>query len=394
MLLSLLLSVFGFIKSDEFDFAFWGALIIAIFIITISAPVSGVRFELQLLTLTFLVFALLVKLVLSRLEKNTTLSNNSICIRPFIGQILGLFTIFAYVYGAGGVTGIGRSWIDIATNRSTLELLATNASQILFILALTVFLFLYIKEEKIKYFFFAVILGLLFLALTRVKAYLLPILLPYVFLTYKNNKNKPLKLIFKGLIFLFMVIFLYIGTTTVRWLGSAENIDFNKLQETTQVATQSGVERNLSHQFSSIFDYYLHNDFLYGQTYLTFLNPLLKIINEEPIENPMYIYSNILHGESSKMKGSVHPTVIVDSYANFGFFAVFVGGLILFFLSVIYKRLVKGKVFRYSLFLVVSSYSIPMLIRGSVYYGCLYFILLLTIGIFSEKFISIKSGNK
>lgn len=394
MLLSLLLSVFGFIKSDEYDFAFWGALVIAIFIITISAPATGVRFELQLLTFTFLVFALLVKLVVLRLEKSTSRLNDSTCINPFVGQVLGLFSICTYVYGAGGVTGVARSWVDIATSRTTPELLATNASQIFFTLALTVFLFLYIKEGKIKYFFFAVILGLLFLALTRVKAYLLPILLPYVFLIYKNNKSKPIQLVFKGGVFLCMVVFLYLGTTIVRWLGSTENVDFNRIQGTTQSAIQSGVERNLYYQSSSVFDYYLQNDLLYGQTYFTALNPLLKVINEEPVENPMYIYSNILYGEGSKMKGSVHPTIIVDSYANFGVFAVFVGGLILYFLSVVYKCLVKGKAFRYSLFLIVSSYSIPMVIRGSVYYGCLYFILLLTIGILSEKLILIKSGNK
>jgi hypothetical protein len=89
----------------------------------------------------------------------------------------------------------------------------------------------------------------------------------------------------------------------------------------------------------------------------------------------MYLYSELMYGQSFTMKGSAHPTLFVDSFANFGGAGVFVGVFWLFLMSKIYSIFSSFGGLGRTCFLVISSYSIPLILRGSVYYGALYLIL-------------------
>jgi hypothetical protein len=190
-----------------------------------------------------------------------------------------------------------------------------------------------------------------------------------------------------------MGVFLYIFTTVIRWGGKFSDFDYNKLLDTYESATSAGIERNLFYQFSEIFSYYFVNPPTYMQTYLTLFNPILKVFGIEGIQNPMYLYSEIIYGGSGLMKGSAHPTIFADSYANLGAFGAVLGAFYIFFFYFLTRCYIQKSQFKLCSVIVIYSYTIPLIARGSVYYGFLYLVLLLTTTMIFNQFISRKMTN-
>jgi oligosaccharide repeat unit polymerase len=372
LILSLLISLYASYKSEESIFLFWISISAVLFMLAINSDLGLYSGYLMIFIFMFVFYSFIISnlYAFKHIPKEIDLRIRD---KPllFIAITCTLFAIVTYVIGAGGLDGIKRTWIDIATNRTTIELIISNFSQLFYIFSISCFLLLYKSNRKVSNILWIVVLALVFLSLTRAKAYLLPVVIPFLFFYINDNKKNPVKLIIRLLLFIVLALTLYTFTTVIRWAGSIDQWSVDHLYQIFQNVMDAGVERNLNIQTSIIFEYYMDNPYLYGQTYATFFNPLLKLFNLS-FDNPMYIYSEIIYGKSHSMRGSAHPTIFVDSFANFGVLGCLVGGgwiLCLKYLGAFYSK--YSKLHRMVL-LVASSYSIPLAVRGSVYYGFLY----------------------
>lgn len=382
LVLSILLSVLAIFYSSTYSFFYWISIIFVLFGLLMSL-ISDNSFELQNIVWFFVFLYVLFCFIITILQPKSDkilyfhIHNNKLFKKfLFLGHFFSVLSIFAYFYSAGGINGIVKSWVVIATSRDLYQLIFANLSQVFLIISLSNYFFYFIKTFKLHSIFFSFILVLVFLILTRSKAYLLPLILPYMLYYFYGYKNNILKLLSTGFLISISGVILYLFTTVVRWSGDFSELSSEKILNTYESVLSSGVERNLYFQFKFIFNHYLHNDLIFMQTYFSMFNPLLKLLSIDTVENPMYLYNNIIYGGSGLMKGSAHPTIFADSFANLGFLGVFVGGLHLVFLRFIRRLFCKNDYLFFS-FIVCLSYSVPLIIRGSVYYGFLYLFIAL-----------------
>jgi oligosaccharide repeat unit polymerase len=343
-----------------------------------------------------LIFTLLIRLGTTR-EQSISFNLLKLATKEIplkIAYFNSILAIALYIYSAGGITGVFRSWVSIAITRSSLELLASNISQVFFIFSLTIYFYNYITTKKLTPVLSALILGTIFMALTRSKSYLLPLVLPYAYYIYEMNRNNIFLLFFKGIGVTIVGVFFYLLTTIVRWSGNLNEINTNKISQTYESVVSTGVERNLYYQFSQIFDYFHTHNSIYMQTYMMIFNPLLKLVQLDSIRNPMYLYNDIIYGGSGAMQGSAHPTIFADSFANANIFGVVFGAIHISLLAFILSKVFIKNKFKLCSFIVISSYSIPLIVRGSVYYGILYFVILSLTNFILYKIINIRCNAK
>lgn len=374
---SLFLSVIALFYSKVYFSIFWISQCAVLFIFCFAKELGQYSFIFSLFILVSTLTSFLFNFFF--ISNNAYFTNKSNCSfyknsYGLVGFTVGISSLFFYLIGAGGFIGITRSWVDIAVERTSFELLLTNLSQLLYLLSLALLLFSYDITKKTKFIFAMSLIAILFLALSRAKAYLLPFLFSLVVIFFHNNKNKPFKMFFLGILYSLLIVFFYFATTFFRWIGGSEKWSSNNFINVMQLVLDKGLERNLVDQATGIFSYYVDNQIIWGQTYLSFFNPILKLF-EYNIENPIYIYHYILNGQSFGMKGSAHPTLFTDSFANFGILGVFSGVFWMSILFFLYKICSIQNRYGMIVFIVSTSYAIPLILRGSVYYGFLYLIL-------------------
>ncbi|KPM84276.1 O-antigen polymerase [Pseudoalteromonas lipolytica] len=385
---SFFISLFGILRSKEQHTIFWISHSSILFVLLFAADFGlytnlfGVYVFLYIILC--LVFTLYTPTIsLPDLENDIYFSNERV---TALGVLLGVISLFLYILGAGGVDSVTRSWVDIATTRSNFQLFVTNLSQLLFLLSLALLLSVFYVSRSVKSVVFMLIITVAFLALTRVKAYLLPLIFPIMALYINENKNKPFKIVVFGFLFSLSTIFLYLLTTFFRWIGSSDKWDSQHFVDVFQNVIDKGVERNLIQQSTSIFNYYVESDKLLGQTYFSIFNPVFRVFGHE-VENPMYLYSNLIYGQSFEMRGSAHPTVYVDAFANFGPFGILTGPFWLLLIHHLYKYCSSKGVVGIMIFYVSIAYSIPLISRGSVYYGTLYLAISLLFMLISHRIL-------
>ncbi|MGL0938971.1 hypothetical protein [Vibrio vulnificus] len=388
LLISVFLCVFSIFLCRAQHLIFWVSSLFVVVILWFgSLRVDETPYLFDLYVFLFLSLSLLYSFSSKELFDNVDLNFSSTKSYTKTGIFLGFVSIVFYVLGSGGVIGISRSWVDIAISRNVFELLMVNLSQLILLLSLSVLYYEYFSTKKSKLVIVIVVISILYLAITRVKAYLLPAIFPLLINYVLLNRANPFKLMLKGGAVALLVAFLYLVTTFFRWIGSIDKWSLEHFQDTAYLVLDKGIERNLFIQATSIYEHYLSSEYIYGQTYVYLLNPLLKLLDVS-IENPMYVYSNLMYGESYIMKGSAHPSLFVDSFANFGAFGVFIGVVWLVFIDVILKILVRFGKIGIVAFMVTSAYSFPMILRGSVYYGFLYFLLSIFFVTFTFKLMN------
>jgi hypothetical protein len=185
----------------------------------------------------------------------------------------------------------------------------------------------------------------------------------------------------------------YILITFYRWLGALEDLNLDKLYLVWNAVVEVRLEHGLSHDFSSVFSYFMENEKLYGQTYLKLvLLPFAIIFGIDNFPNPIYRYFEISGTDyDSTMLGSSHPTIYGDSFANFGYFGVVVPSLWYIFLLIIIK--LSGKGIGKEILYLGSFFLLPLIIRGSVYNGLLMFLLVVIGGFFGTFSLSKKEWS-
>lgn len=372
------ISILGIFKSRDYHTIFWVSQSSILFILLLSGEFGshGVLFQFYILLYVFLSF--LITLYVPDVTPLRVIAESckyrlSVNRLILVGALSGAGSLILYIIGAGGVAGISRNWIEIATSRTSFELIVSNFSQLFYLFSVALLLSGYYLKKSIYALFSILVISLVFLALTRVKAYLLPFLFSILVIFINDNKGRPLKTLLYGVAFGFFVIILYLLTTFFRWVGNSEKWDYYHFVEVFNNVLDKGIERNLVDQTTRIFNYYVESEKLFGQTYLSIFNPIIRIIGQS-IENPMHLYSNILYGESFEMRGSAHPTVYVDAFANFGVLGVLTGPFWLLVIYYTYKLCMSQRLIGVMMFIVSTAYAIPIICRGSVYYGTLYLI--------------------
>lgn len=364
-------------RSNQYHAIFWLAQSSVLFILIFSSDygMHGTLFSMYITLFTLITF------VSSLFFKEIKINQEYLGVierdygkYSLWGIVIGVLCFICYIYGAGGISGITRNWIDIATDRTLTQLIISNLSQLFYLLSLTLLFFCYQGTKKLRYILMIFIIAILFLALTRVKAYLLPVLFSLMVLFLNKNKGKSFKIIFYGVIYSFFVVIFYLLTTFFRWIGSSDDWEPDKFRSVFNNVLDKGIERNLVEQSTSIFTFFVENEKIWAETYISFLNPILRLFDLDG-QNPIYLYSQLLYGQSFEMRGSAHPTLFIDSFANFSVFGVFVGLVWMLILSLLYRICLKQKDFGVMVYIVSTAYAIPLICRGSIYYGSLYLIM-------------------
>ena len=386
--IGLLFSFFGLFFSGVPGFLFWASVVVVFVVFSFNQiGGGGVSLSMAVFFLIFCLVALFAQLLdyirNSKFDRtfgydlkrsaSDTLNFNALLVWGWSAYVI---SIFLYIYSAGGVLGVAGTWVDIAASRSTAQVLAVNASVAFYLLSITNMLLVCFCSVKRKFlgFLFLLIFGVFYGFVFRAKSMLLPVLLPLAVLWYFSSDSrfflKFLKMIFAGC----CVVFLYFLVTAFRWVGSLEGLTFASFFDALHASVNAGFERNLVFQASSVFQFYESHEGLMGGAYSKALLLPISFFDVLNLDNPMYVYFSIIGGGDGEMRGSAHPTIFVDAFAAFGWLGVIVGGGWVLLLRILFNYLRKGGAFICAAFLVVSAYAIPLLVRGSVYYGILYFL--------------------
>jgi hypothetical protein len=156
-----------------------------------------------------------------------------------------------------------------------------------------------------------------------------------------------------------------------RWSGDLSSFTLTGLQSTVSNVSNAGVEREMNHQFSCVFNHFLHKEKLWFHSYLRLPEVLISFVSPlAPVENPMYEYHLISHSNIYREGGSAHPTLFGDSFANAGWLGIILPSLWYCFFdhfSVIFRRSASWHMF--------ALLSLVLLVRGSVVYSQFYILI-------------------
>ena len=390
MLLSLILSFAGFYKATFLSMTFWAPyLLVHIVFILSFIGISEVSAELALLFLFFSGITLLAQLVEHNRFSHSDAAHfvkNSHRVSLGWHLLLAIFTfgvsIIVYIVGSGGLSGVSRSWIYIAASRNVFDTILTNLSVLLYIICLIHLQIIFFSKNSIKNKMLALSLLLIFATIYgvffRAKSMLLPAIVPvFIIWFYVMKENSVKKYLSVMFIAAFSILFYFI-LTAFRWMGEFETFSVDRFFDVLIEAILSGFERNLVYQSSVVFQAVLDKQiFLYGGAYIKLMLLPFSIISSFYMQNPMYEYFTLLGGVDGVMRGSAHPTIVVDAFASFSYLGVAIGFCWIFLIRSIYiivfKHIGNGAI----IYLCILSYSMPLVVRGSVYLGMLYFVLLI-----------------
>ncbi|PQQ29153.1 hypothetical protein [Photorhabdus hindustanensis] len=232
------------------------------------------------------------------------------------------------------------------------------------------------NKDHIKKILPTIITLLFIIIILRIKLFFILLML----CIFVGKSKKPLKP--KQILSLFILgTLLYLSSMTIRWLGSLNTLNSEHIIEIIRTVWNAGIERELYSQYTKTFHYFINNDYLLGQTYIILINKFLYYFGlTNNIENPIYLYYKVTYSavdsQNAIMKGSAHPTIYGDSFANFGWFGTVILPIIYTIIIYLSNKSLKKININNSLLIIGVLIFVILSIRGSVYYGYLYLILL------------------
>ena len=318
------------------------------------------------------IFVLITSILLSLIEKSLPLKNftsRKTNISKF--YFFGISSLFVLYFGIGSFEKIITSWIEVKDELQG-QTLFRVLSTILFFLSLSELRKHVIeKNNKLIYLLPGVLILILYILIMRVKMFIIPLLL--IFMIPSNRGLKFNNLLKAAIIF----PFIYLLVMYFRWLGDFNTFSIDKAGIIFNNVIEAGIEREMFSQYHSVFNHYfnLTSNPDIGGSYLKFITePFVRIFNLESVPNPMYKYHMISNNYVAIQGGSAHPSIYGDSYASFGLFGSLIPSLFLIFTSLFAEKIKNQK---NSLLFVGYALGIALIIRGSSYYGILYFTIIL-----------------
>lgn len=288
--------------------------------------------------------------------------------------IIIFLIVFVFLfYSIGGINGLLRNWIAIHSEK-------TLSQKILFGLAANSYLFLVAllcfnldQKFQVTKLFLLVFIAVMMLALTRTKSHLIPPILGLTFI-FLNKASYTIAFKLWGMLMSACAAYaFYIGTTLIRWIGDLDDISVEKIQTTWNAVKASSIERNMGFQAVEVYKHYAVLGNYEYRSVINIFDPLLKFVTGYQIGNPMYHYSEILYGSSGALRGSAHPSIFIDGFANYGILGI-LQCLVVLSLVAVASRILVTKYSYLGLFysVVFFGYALSLAARGSVYYGLLY----------------------
>lgn len=385
---AVLVSVSGLYVSGPPTFIFWLALLLVdlIFLSSFAVVSEIMPFgEFSFFVLLFNVVALLVQIADSLTFR--MLDRRSLLLAPRIVEykavtyiamaILYLLSLVFYRLSLGELSAIDSNWVEIAASRSRIQLVFINVSVLFFLLFLCFLFELYIKSRSPWCWVILVCAGLLYAALFKAKSILLPVFIPVFVIWFFLGSGKKYQKFLRLSILTIPVYLVYHSIAAFRWVGGLANLNLESFIGSFRASLAIGFEPVLTLQSVEIFKvFYEGEDFFFENgAYAKFLLIPLSYFFDFNIENPMYTYFYILGGEDGAIRGSAHPSIYSDAFATFGWLGLLVGGVWVVFLRALSVSFVVFNRSVFTVFLVTTAYSIPLLARGSVYYGVLYLVV-------------------
>ena len=225
------------------------------------------------------------------------------------------------------------------------------------------------------------LLALVFVIILRAKIFIVPLILSFVLFDQQNQKRNLIRTGTTSL----LLISSYFGVMYIRRLAG---IDLSFIFAAASSVLDSGLEEGLMKEYCAVFKYFELHPFLDGDTYLRLiLHPLSFLFVLDAPKNPIYLYHSISYDTVGLMVGSAHPTLYGDSYANFGWLGVLILPLIYLVVVRLSMRHVRLDCFhdiRYVGFFI----GLPLILRGSVYYGIFYILICIATEISIRAFFS------
>jgi hypothetical protein len=280
--------------------------------------------------------------------------------------LMSLMANIFFLIAVGGTEGLLKTWIDVAGELENNSYFRT-LSMLSYTIALAHIIGAREYGANIINIIAPVSLLIVFSVAMRVKLFIIPVV--FVLFLSGHFKKLPYWTIFwSGLI----SVVAYMLIMFARWYGSVDGVSSEHLIDVYSSVTDAGFERELYHQFDAVMKYYENNSPNCGWALqrIIFL-PIDWIFSTgfSP-ENPMYEYYAIYTGVTGS-GGSAHPTIYADSYAEYGVLGVFVPAVYYYLVSMV-NKLNKRGIFG-NVIMAASLISMPLLIRGSVFYAISYF---------------------
>lgn len=334
------------------------------------------------------IFVLITSIILSSVERSLPLKNftsRKTNISKF--YFFGICSLVVLYFGIGSFEKIIGSWIEVKDELEG-QTLYRVLSIIFFFLSLSELRKLVIEHKPTKYLLPGILILILFILILRVKMFIIPILLIYLIPSTNNLKFKN--------ILIASIIFplIYILVMFFRWLGDFNVFSIDEAGVILNNVIEAGIEREMFSQYHSVFNHYfnLTSNPDIGGSYLKLITePFVRIFNLKSIPNPMYKYHMISNNYTIVKGGSAHPGIYGDSYVSFGVFGSLIPSLFLIITSFFAEKFINQK---NSLLFIGYTLGIALIIRGSSYYGMLYFTIILLLNYILNIFTKIRIHEK
>lgn len=347
LILSLCIAIVGFLQATVETAVFWIATIAVTVILMFSVGNYGeIEQTAYLFILTFNALALgtdwlIKKLKLAKPPKTEPADSQSSQLYFFSGIVLFLLAVAVFTASINSSSGVLETWVNIATTRSTGEIVLANISIALYLTSILLFLISGGRVPSTRVVLVILFSGLTFSVLVRAKSMIPPFILPLAYLYVRSPSNSLLAGLPRVSVVIMLSILLYILVFAARWSGNLENFSVNQFYVATSNVIDAGIERNLSDHMFIVFSYFQHAPILDGQTYLRLTSILTQFLGYERMGNTSHFYAGLTGFYDSSLRASVHPTLYGDSFANFGYFGVLIGAAWVAFLYA-YRNLLSG----------------------------------------------------
>ncbi len=385
------------LKQRSIFILFWLTLIglfalphtIEIFIDSNYLPITLLKTSIFVFLFNFLyLFCRLYFIKVFKLKKtnwipNFEFPNNIINRRALIIQLFFFLGVAFWIYGLIRVNPnlLELKWNDKAEVKTIISIIGNY----LIIFGSPIFFICYITK-RYKLLIINLILGVGLVFLLRSRVLLIPLMFPFIiFFLYKKNM---INLNLRFIIIMFFIILSIFTVQQVRYLGQ-----LSKVKDST---TKDLVSKSIDKMFSERSEFQVKNGLYFfiennnnfegfnkGLTYkrlcLFFIpSPILEFIglkDLKPKDFAINMYSAYKENPQN-IRGTFHPTIYGDAFANFHFFGVLISIFWALFFSLIdFKFNLLN--FRFILFFVPINSFLILIARGAIYNGFLRFILAL-----------------
>lgn len=394
---NVLLCLYGMVRSKSVFILYWFVAL------SIGVPIlydylanlydHMVIQQANLYVLFFNALFLVVQLAFFEKEETAALSIDRIELHKYakICSFIAPLSILLIFFIMPSGDMMGMDWDEIAVEMSGWKTLLLNIALPLIIVSSSLLLPAFIARRDRLRVMVILVSCLTVVVIFRNKAMASIFVLPAMVYTAIKSRQMHwmsyLSRIF-GVVLIFLSIYILIGT--IRWMGPLrEAASMGLFPKFIEYLQKNPPEHELRETYYTVMKYFQSESSLQGATYTRMiLFPFKWFLEGDIPDNPMYLYSDITGNNTKLLRASNHPTVYGDSYANFGICGLLVAPLLATFIGLLWRFANRSHFLFIWVLLSVMSFGMPLLLRGSVYYGFYHIV----VGMSVASFIYILTG--